>query len=180
MGYSIELYFEPKFEEKLRSLWDELERIGVPSILQKIGSRPHLSLLVFENCNVDHVAGLIDIGIKGLFTFPITFPAFSIIPGNQHSVLLTPTINPGLIDFQKSLYNLLKRNGYSTRIYYEPHYWLPHCSISKELSRTEALKTLEVCLNIATLGEALVTDIGFIEFRPRKVIKTIGLANSNG
>lgn len=45
MGYSIELYLESGFEEKLRSLWDDLEKAGVPSILQKIGSRPHLSLL---------------------------------------------------------------------------------------------------------------------------------------
>ena len=65
MGYSIELYFERRFEEKLRSLWNVLERAGVPSILQKIGSRPHLSLLVLDNCNADHIAGLVDRRITG-------------------------------------------------------------------------------------------------------------------
>jgi hypothetical protein len=179
MGYSIELYFERRFEENLRSLWDMLERTGVPSILKRIGSRPHLSLMVFDDCNVDHVACLLDIGIKGLCKFPIIFPAFSIIPGNQHSVLLTPTINQGLIDIQKSLYDLLAKNGYSTRKHYKPHNWYPHCSISKELSPTEAQKTIEICINYATIRETLVTDIGFIEFRPRKVIKTIGLVDGN-
>ncbi len=179
MGYSIELYFEHRFEENLRSLWDELERAGVPSILQKIGSRPHLSLMVFDNCNVDQIASLLDTGVKGLCTFPITFPAFSIIPGSQHSIFLIPTINQRLINIQKRLYNLFVKNGYSSQKHYEPHNWLPHCSISKELSYTEALKTIEVCLSIATAKETLVTDIGFIEFRPRKAIKTIGLTDSN-
>ena len=135
--------------------------------------------MVFDDCNVDHVASLLDIGIKRLCKFPIIFPAFSIIPGNQQSVFLTPTINQGLIDVQKSLYDLLIENGYSTRKHYRLHNWLPHCSISKELSPKEAQKTLEVCLNFATIRETLVTKIGFIEFRPRKVIKTICLADSN-
>ena len=92
MTYSIELYFDRRFEEKLRSLWDELEKAGLPS--------------VFSN-------------------------------------------------------------------------WLPHCSISKGLSPAEALKTLEVCLYYGIKGETWVTDIGFIKFRPRKVIKTIGIADKN-
>jgi hypothetical protein len=135
--------------------------------------------MVFDNCNVDHLASLIDSGIKGRCKFPITLPAFSIVPGKRYSVFLTPTINPELINIQKSLYNHLSENGYSTRKHYEPHNWLPHCSISKELSLTKALKTLEVCLNTTTIRGTLISDIGFIEFRPRKVIKTIVLADSD-
>ena len=175
MGYSIELYFEHGFEAKLRSLWDELERAGVPSILHKIGSRPHLSLLILDQCNVDHVADLIDSGIKGLSKIPITFPAYSLIPGNQQTVFLTPEMNSDLIEMQRRLYNLLEEKGYAVRKYYKPHNWLPHCSISKELSPAESLKTLEVCQDSAAIGETLVTDVGFIEFRPRKVIRNYRL-----
>jgi 2'-5' RNA ligase len=175
MGYSIELYFEHGFEEKLRSLWDELERAGVPSILHKIGSRPHLSLLILDECNVDHIADLIDSAVKDLYRFPVTFPAFSLIPGLQQSVLLTPAMNPELIEMQRCLYNPLEEKGYSVRKYYKPHNWLPHCSISKELSPAESLKTLEVCQDSAAIGETFVTDVGFIKFRPRKVIENYRL-----
>ena len=177
MKYSIELYFERRFEEKLRSLWDELERAGVPSILSKIGSRPHLTLIILDNCDKGHVASLIDRHVRGRFKFPLTFPAFSVIHGVRNSVFLTPVIKPELIDIQRSLYNLIQENGHSIQKHYEPHNWLPHCSISKELSPAEALKTLEVCLYCGIKGETTVTEIGFIEFRPRKVIKTAGLSN---
>ena len=175
MAYSIELYFEPIFEQSLRALWNELAVSGVPSIVQKIGSRPHLSLIILDQCNEDHVDSLIDVGATGLHPFPITFPAFSIMPGGQHSVLLMPTVNQGLLDIQKNMYNLLAGNGYAVRLNYEPRNWLPHCSISKELSQKDALKTLEICLNTPIARETRVTDIGFIEFRPRKTIKTIYL-----
>jgi hypothetical protein len=178
MAYSIELYFDCEFEEKLRSLWDKLEKAGVPSILQKIDSRPHLSLLIMDKCIVEHVAEIIELGIKGYRTFPITFPAISLIAGKQQAVFLTPGINSELIAIQNGLYNLLKDAGYSIREHYEPKNWLPHCSISKELSAVEALKTIEVCQRSLTIEKAWVTDIGCIEFRPRKVIKTVGLVDS--
>jgi 2'-5' RNA ligase len=143
--------------------------------VQKIGSRPHLSLLILDECNIDHVANLIDHTIKSCYKFPITFPAFSLIPGDQQAVFLTPAMNSELIEMQLRLYNLLEEMGYSIRKYYKPHNWLPHCSISKELSPAESLKTLEVCQVSAAIGETLVTDIGFIEFRPRKVIRNYRL-----
>ena len=177
MTYSIELYFDRRFEEKLRSLWDELERAGVPSVLPKIWSRPHLTLIILDDCDEDHVANLIDGCMKRRFKFSLTFPAFSIIPGVQNSVFLTPVIKPELIDIQRSLYNLIQENGHSIQKHYAPYNWLPHCSISKELSPAEALKTLEVCLYCGTKGETTITEIGLIEFRPRKMIKTIGLAD---
>jgi hypothetical protein len=48
---------------------------------------------------------------------------------------------------------------------------LPHCSISKKLSASEALKTVEICQSFGELGTAMVAEAGFIEFRPRKEIK---------
>jgi hypothetical protein len=179
MAYSIELYFENEFEEKLRSLWSKLAIAGVPSVLQKIGSRPHLSLLILDRCNVDHVAYLIQVGIKDRFAFPLTFPTISLIPGEQQSVLLTPVINSGLIEIQQSLYNLLKENKCSIREHYKPHSWLPHCSISKELSPIDALKTIEICQNSSAIGKTMITEVGFIEFRPRKEIKIVGPGDNN-
>ena len=179
MKYSIELYFERSFEEKLCSLWTELQSAGLPSVLPQMGSRPHLTLIILDRCDEDHVAGLIDRHVKGHFKFSIAFPAFSIISGVRNSVFLTPAIKPELIDIQRSLYNLIEENSYSIQEHYAPHNWLPHCSISKGLSPAEALKTLEVCLYYGIKGETWVTDIGFIKFRPRKVIKTIGIADKN-
>jgi hypothetical protein len=177
MGYSIEVYFEPRFEETIRSVWNALAEAGVPSIMQTIGSRPHLSLLVLDACNPARVADLMDRVIDGKRRFPIRFAAFSVIPGHTQTVFLTPAISPTLIAMQREFYCLLVENGYGVRKNYAPHRWLPHCSISKELTPADALKTLAICQATAAVGETCITDVGFIEFRPRKEIKTVALAS---
>jgi hypothetical protein len=178
MGYSIELYFESEFEKKVRSLWDELEGAGVPSIMQNIGSRPHLSLLILDKCNVQHLAGIIEQEIREYCKIPITFPAISVIPGRQQTVCLTPIVTFEMVAIQKGLFMLLDELGYSVRKHYEPNNWLPHCSISKELSASDMLKTLDICQKYFTSEKTWTTDAGFVEFRPRKVIKTIELRES--
>jgi len=90
MGYSIELYFDLQFEEKIRLLWDELAVAGVPSILQIIDSRPHISIAVLENIDEVQVSILFENYIKEIPEFVIEFPAIALIPGKQQTVFLAP------------------------------------------------------------------------------------------
>ena len=85
MGYSIELYFEREFEDKLRLLWEALDKYGVPSILQKIGSRPHLSLSILDKCDTEQIARIIAPEIEKHYPFPITFPAIKTLEICQNS-----------------------------------------------------------------------------------------------
>jgi hypothetical protein len=54
---------------------------------------------------------------------------------------------------------------------------IPHCSISKEFSSSDALKTVNISQNSTVTGKAKVIELGIIEFRPRKEIKSFGLNN---
>ena len=177
MGYSIELYFDFQFEKRIRLLWDELEESGVPSILNKIGSRPHLSLAVMETFNEFQASNILREVIKGNSVFSLEFPAIALIPGRDQTVLLAPAPNITILEMQKTLFKILHRSGNIPLERYEPNKWLPHCSISKELSPTEALKTIDICRRSSVTGEARVIEIGIIEFRPRKEIHRVGLGN---
>ncbi len=178
MGYAIELYFNFQFEEKIHFLWDELSEAGVPSILQRIGSRPHLSLAVMESCDEVLVSELLGKFIKKFPKFFIEFPAISLIPGEQQAVFLTPVPNLLILEMQRALFHILVKNGYFPYGRYEPNKWLPHCSISKELSSSDALKTTEICQNSSVTGMAKVIEAGIVEFRPRREIKTFNLKNN--
>lgn len=176
MGYSIELYFDNRFEEKIRLLWDQLDRAGVPSLLPGIGSRPHISLALFESCVEEQVSELIE---KYFTDFPntsIAFPAFALIPGKLQTIFLVPAVNRKLLERQEKLFQLLIDHGHKPLARYQPEKWLPHCSISKELSASKALKTIEVCQKSRVPETAKVVEAGFIEFRPRKEIKHFSIS----
>lgn len=177
MGYSIELYFDIHFEEKIRLLWDELAEDSVPSILHRIGSRPHMSLYVLETIHEVQVSNLLLKFIKEFSEFFINFPAIALFPGKQRTVFLAPTTNVILLEMQRTLYNLLQKSGYFPLERYEPNKWFPHCSISKELSCSDAIKTVDICQKFSVTGMAKIIELGLIEFRPRKEIKKFVLKN---
>lgn len=178
MGYSIELYFDHEFETRFIEIWKKLEEYDVPSILQKIGSKPHISLSVLDSINEFQALELIEKFADRLSQFEIEFPAIGLIPGNSQTVFLAPTVNSKIIEVQKALYQQLQLVGLKPRKCYEPSNWLPHCTISKELSSSEALKTIEICQNNSLTGKAGVIELGFIEFRPRKEIKKVRLIST--
>ncbi len=177
MGYSIELYFDLQFEDKIRRLWNDLAESGVPSILHQIGSRPHISLAVLESIKDVQVSQLVGKFIQKYSEFSIEFPAIALIPGEQKTVFLAPITNLILLEMQRTLYHLLKNNSFFPLERYEPNKWLPHCSISKELSSSDALKTVNISQNSTVTGTAKVIELGIIEFRPRKEIISYGLKN---
>ncbi|SCY19063.1 2'-5' RNA ligase family protein [Desulfoluna spongiiphila] len=175
MGYSIELYFDPDFEATIRRAWDALAASGVPSVLQQIGGRPHLSLAVLASIDETMILDLVETYSKDFIQFPITFPAISLIPGEQHTVILSPVPTRSLLEMQQALYRLLDACGHPPFGRYAPERWLPHCTLSKELSGPDAMKTMALCRQSLVTGAAEVREVGVIEFRPRRELGTFSL-----
>ncbi len=175
MAYSIELYFDTDFEVKIRRLWSNLNEHNIPSIMHRIGSRPHLALSILDFIKEKEIPNIIQYLSKNFRQFEIEFPALSIIPGESQAVFLSPTSNVQLIEMHHSLYDYLLEKKYSPKEFYKPGKWLPHCTISKELSFEETLETFKVCGNCPITGKAIVSEVGIIEFRPRKELGTCRL-----
>lgn len=175
MSYSIELYFDCHFEQKICHLWDQLSAAGVPSIVQMMGGRPHISLAVLEAIDEEQATNLLEAFVNGFSQFKIEFPAIGLIPGCQQTVYLAPVISASLLEIQKQLFQLLESHNSIPFERYQPNNWLPHCTLSKELTACNALTTLGICQSAALTGTAQVIELGLIEFRPRREIKTFVL-----
>ena len=175
MAFSIELYFNIEFETKIRHLWNFLKDHNVPSIMHTIGSRPHLALSILDFIEEGEIPNILRYLANNHKQFEIEFPAISMIPGKSQAVFLSPSSNAQLIDIQHRLYDHLIEKGYSPKKFYAPNKWLPHCTISKELSLKETLETFRMCEKHTVTGKATVTEVGGIEFRPRRELGTCHL-----
>ncbi len=170
MGYSIELYFEKRFDDKIRLLWNKLKELGLPSVFKDINSKPHLSLAVLENIDENNVSEAFDTFIKNYTSFELDFNEISLFEGLENAVYLAPARNTNLFHFQRCLYDLLRDLDFKVLERYEPENWIPHASLSKELSKEDAIKTIEICKNFDLTGKVNVIEAGIIEFRPRREI----------
>ena len=53
MGFAVEMYFDEKTEKALRDLRKVLSDAGVRPVLDEMGDRPHISLAVFSQVDVN-------------------------------------------------------------------------------------------------------------------------------
>ncbi len=111
MAYSIEIYFDTEFEKKLLNLWDKLNEHSIPSIMHRIGSRPHLALSILDSIEERKIPKILQYLSTNVKQFGIEFPAISMTPGENQAVFLAPTFNAQLFKIQKSLYDYLLKSG---------------------------------------------------------------------
>jgi 2'-5' RNA ligase len=171
MGYSFELYFEPWFEENIKTLWKTLAQAGIPSFYERIGGRPHFTLAICEQADESRLSPLLGAFSRTFSAFAINFPAIAFMPGKQCVVYLAPVITSILLDVHASMYTLLEDNGCAPLDRYSPSSWLPHCPISKELSYKDAMKTMELCAEHRILGTTQAIELGYIKMRPSRPVQ---------
>ncbi len=170
MPYSIELYFEPQFEKEISKLWDKLENAGLPVKFSALNIRPHLTLAVLQDCDELEASKTADSIRRRFSRFAVDFPAICVLLGASQIVFLLPIVsrNLGLIR-EELLSQLLDSNNLPLK-HYMKHSWLPHCTISKELTSEQSKETLGICQDSDIFGTTEAVELGFVEFGPRRDI----------
>jgi 2'-5' RNA ligase len=170
MPYSIELYFDASFEQKIFNLWSVLESRNLPSKYSKLKIRPHLTLAVMDKCDETEVSDIVKYLNNRTSNFLVNFPAICTNSGEWQFVFLLPIINKTLGEIRNQLVPMLIQSKNQPREQYLLNNWLPHCTISKELSLDQSKKTMEICQEENICGNTRIIEMGFVEFNPRRDI----------
>ena len=83
MGYVVELYFDREAEERVTRLWDTFAQRGITSFLPSIGSRPHISLAVFDEIDPDPLTNLLGDIARETAAFEVELAAVGSFPGTE-------------------------------------------------------------------------------------------------
>ncbi len=178
MPFTIEFYFETVFEDMLLDVWDTMADAGVPSYYQARGVRPHLTLAVLDHGNETQLRTIVNSFSQSLPLLSVTFVDVVLMPGDRCGVCLEPIVTTELLNIQAALYRQLCASANPPVDRYAPGRWIPRGSISKNLSFSEALHTVEICGKHLRLGPVRIHELGFAEFNPRRQIATLALPAS--
>jgi hypothetical protein len=179
MPYTIEFYFETAFEQMLLDVWGKLAEAGVPSYYQSVGVRPHLTLVVLEQCNEDRLCPIVQDFSRSLPALTVTFVGVGLISHTLCDVHLQPIVTKELLDIHAMLYEELCASGNPPVDLYTPGHWMPRGSMSKKLSFTNALRTVEICSTHTRFGTAGIAELCFAEFNSRRNILTCPMRESS-
>lgn len=170
MGYAVELYFDGETEDRVTRLWDTFAERGITSLLPSIGSRPHISLAVFDKIDPEQLTDvLIDIAHETP-AFEVDLAAVGSFPGQEGVLFLVPTVSTELIRLHEYFHNRLHSMGIECNPYYRPGNWVPHCTVASDLPDSLIEAGFDIARKSAVFGRAQVNSVGLVSFRPVREI----------
>lgn len=170
MGFAVEMRFDPQAESRVRSLWDELARQGIRSPLPTIGSRPHVSLAVFDRLDPSRIRPELERMAAKIAPIPLTLCAVGSFPTQEGVVFLAPVVTQELLELHRRVHAHIDELGLRVLEHYRPGRWVPHCTVAIDLPREQVPLALDICRGSRAFGPALLAEIGLVQYRPVRPI----------
>jgi 2'-5' RNA ligase len=170
MGFAVEMHFDRQAEARIRALWDELARQGIRSSLPTIGSRPHISLAVFDRLDPSRVGPELERMAGRTASVPLTLCAVGSFPTQEGVVFLAPVVTQDLLELHRRVHCRIDEMGLRPLEHYRPGRWVPHCTVAIDLPREQVPLALDICRGSRAFGPALLAEIGLVQYRPVRPI----------
>ncbi len=109
MPFAVEMYMDAESEAGIRRAWDALAEAGVKSAMLDAGYRPHVSLGVCEELNVDGLARELSSFAEKVSPFALTLSSVGLFPSSEGVIFLGVTPTQRLLDVNRGFHQLFKK-----------------------------------------------------------------------
>jgi 2'-5' RNA ligase len=166
MGFAVEMYFDEKTEKALRDLRKVLSEAGVRPVLDEIGDRPHISLAVFSQVEVDELLEEMEKFAAETQPMSITLSAIGAFATAEAVLFLTPAITQELMDVHWDFHQLLGDLKMHPHAYYQPDRWVPHSTVAQNVEEGMVGKGFDVLRKSFKPISGKLVEMGLVRFRP--------------
>ena len=166
MPFVVELYFDPSTEEGILRAWKAIDETGINSAMLKGGYRPHVSLGVCNQLEVNSLTQELSTFAASVTPFRLSFPNIGIFSTSEGVVFLGVTVTGQLLNVHARFHKIFKKHAQEQREYYAVGKWTPHCTLAFGLSEYEIAETVKICRQIALPNSTEVKEISVVEVSP--------------
>ena len=166
MPFVVELYFDPSTEEGIHGAWKAIDEAGINSAMLEGGYRPHVSLGVCDQLEVNALAQELSTFAASVVPFRFSFPNIGIFSTSEGVVFLGVTVTDQLLNIHARFHEIFKKHAQEQREYYAVGKWTPHCTLAFGLLEHEIAEAVKICRQIALPTSTEVKEIGIVEVSP--------------
>jgi 2'-5' RNA ligase len=166
MPYAIELYFDPQTDGAIRGLWQNIAAAGVRSAMIEARYRPHLSLAVCGDLDVEAMHDPLATFAATLSPFELALPTIGLFTRPEGVLFLGVTVTESLLALHRRFNHIITPHTSTLRSYYCVGQWVPHCTLAFGLERDELLIAAGACLSLELPLYATVQEIGISDVSP--------------
>ena len=163
MAKAVSLWFDDALEARIRSMWAELAQHRISSALHDGPYRPHVTLGVWEQLDLEVFVPAASRLARDLEPFPITFDSVGTFPGTPAVVFLRPGSSGALRSVHERIHARVGESGTGPSPLYAPGRWQPHCTLAWQLDREGLRRACDLLRGSPLPGAGTVAAIGVID-----------------
>jgi len=164
MGYAIKCYFTRETAMPVIAIWDKLAEDGLADFLKNSGSRPGVSLGVWDHATENDLKELIQNFAARVRHLPkIQTFGVATFHTNPAQVFLGVVASEELLSLHKEFHKVSSELSRTCSNYYQPGNWVPHSTLAIRCEPGAVVAIIEKCLEHETRLEFEIGSIGIVE-----------------
>ena len=120
MGYAFEMFFDNKSEKIIFDIWRKLQEDNLPSYMVDSNSRPHISLGVYEDINIENASEKLSAFCSNQKKIDLFLDFIGCFLSKQNVIFIAPTCTQELLQIHKKFHALFKEYSETAWIQYLP------------------------------------------------------------
>jgi 2'-5' RNA ligase len=161
MSWAVEIYFDFEADRRVRKIWDELSKRKLHGIPPPLTARPHISLGVWKNINLNVAGPSLNQFASNIAALNFHFWGIGVFP-NTGVVYLAPTPDIKLFQLHAGFHNHFA-GGEECSNYYLCGNWTPHCTIAEGISPQNVPAITQATAIFELPFDAKASSMGIVE-----------------
>ncbi|AHH93771.1 2'-5' RNA ligase family protein [Kutzneria albida] len=163
MAQALQFFFDGEADTAVRSLWQRLDRAGVPSLATR-GHRRHRPQVTFALGSAFTRQTRAELTSElGLLVLPsVWLHTLGTFPTTDNGLVLSAVVDTELLAVHSAVHDVLAKKVKHPSAYYMPGSWVPHCLLAQELD-TPALAAGFAALHPVEPIRARLTEVGITD-----------------
>jgi 2'-5' RNA ligase len=169
MAHSVDLFFDSEADEAIRSLWQRLERAGVPSLASRTHRRhrPHVTFAMAGSIPHRTVEALRrdlrPLSLPSLWLYTLgTFPT------KENGLWLGAVVDTELLAVHSAVHDVLAGAVKQPFAFFLPGSWIPHCTLAQDLTPGQLAAAVEALHPVSPVS-ARISEVGITDTRTGEV-----------
>ena len=177
MAIAVYAWFDLECENIVRSIWKSLDLENINSTLNQGNYRPHITLSLTENLQIDNFAEALSKELNLSPPLAFSFSNCGIFLNTPPVAFLEVKKTSEIQALQRSVHSLVLKFGTAPNSYYLPVEWRPHCTIAQTVFHSKFPLLYDFMRKIPLPIQGTIERIGIIETPIEKELKQISFIN---
>ncbi len=163
MPFAVEMYMDAGSDAAIRRTWAALAEAGIKSAMLDAGYRPHVSLGVCAELEVDGLARELSAFAARLSPLGLTLSSVGLFPARDNVIFLGVTPTARLVAVNGEFHGFFGKYAQAQREHYQTGKWVPHCTLAFDLSDGMLAEAIAVCRRMPLPIYSHIEEIGVAE-----------------